>query len=135
MATIVSIVSKARPKLSNGSPRKASSRFPETVVRKQPADGVPFRSPSKGPVRRTILPKSECEKDAFVFRSRLMAALRDTAHELGLGCFAGSNLALAEPSIVPDAGDGCICRDHRSDHAASLGAVRGEQRACAGHAA
>ena len=34
------------------------------------------------------------------------AALRDTAHELGLGCFAGSNLALAKPSVVPDAGHG-----------------------------
>ena len=37
--------------------------------------------------------------------------------------------------IVPDAGHGRICRDHRSDHAAALGEIRGQRRACAHHAA
>src|SRR4051794_22192322 len=106
MATTANIASKVRPRLSNGSPRKASWQFPETSVRKQPTGAIPSRPPSKGPVRRTILPKVECARRFRCFCA--LCCVRDTAHELGhqlgFGSFAASDLALADVSDVADAG-------------------------------
>src|SRR5207245_1284461 len=121
MATIASIASKARPKPSNALPRKASSRSPERAVRKQAVDAVRYRSPSKGPVRRTILRQVSAAKTALAVADCVLCCVRDTAHELGLGFFAGSDLALADLSDVADAGRGGIFWNHRPDHAVARG--------------
>src|SRR5437868_14175435 len=63
------------------------------------------------------------------------AALRDTAHELGLGFFAGSYLARADFSDVADAGRGGILRNRRLDHAVARGEIRGQWRADGHYAA
>jgi hypothetical protein len=62
-------------------------------VRKRAVDAVWFRSPSKGPVRGTMLRGVNAEKTHSLSLIVFYAALRDTAHELGhelvLGSFAG----------------------------------------------
>src|SRR5258707_5248484 len=125
MVTIASIASKARPKPSNVLPRKASWRSPETIVRKQAVDAVRVRSPSKRPVRRSILRRVNAGKARSLSSIAFYAALRDTAHELGheldLGFFAGSHLALADLSDVADAGRGGIFRQSGADHTVCRG--------------
>ena len=62
------------------------------------------------------------------------AALRDTAHELGLGFVAGSDLALTDISDVAAAGRSGIFRAHRSGHGLAR-RNRGQRRARRHHIA
>ena len=102
----------------------------------QAGEAVPFRPPSKGPVRGTILRKLNAVKHGIRFRRiAFYAALRDIAHELGLGYIARSNLAFADLSDVADSGRGGIFRDHRSDHAVARREIGRQRRADGDHAA
>ena len=94
-----------------------------------------FRPPSKGPVRRFILRRLSPAKPAFASLSAFYAALRDIAHELGLGYIARSTLAFAGLSDVVDAGRGGILRVHRSGHAVASREIGCQWRADGDHAA
>jgi len=110
--------SRVRSKRSNGWPRKASSPFLKTV-RNGEAKRLSVSPAVKRPVRRIRLRKTlSCESISIHFSPNVFyAALKDIAHELGLGQLARSDLAFAGLSDVADIGRGGIFRDHRPHHA------------------
>src|ERR1700738_3822236 len=127
--------SKTRPRLSNGSPRKASSTSPEEIAC-MAGWAVPGPLAVKSPRSRKYSAQVECER-THIQRSLNASMLRggDTAHELGLGFVAGSILAFADLSGVADAGRGGFLRGHRSDHVVALREIGRQWRAHGHHGA
>src|SRR5713101_4260690 len=108
--------SRARPRLSSGSPRKVSSTFPKRS-RAWPGEADSISPAVKRPGSQDHSAHVECGERHSLPQRAFYAALRDIAHELGLGYVARSTLAFADFSDVADLGRGGILRDHRSDHA------------------
>src|SRR5881296_3028191 len=128
MATTASTGSRARPKHSNGWRRKASWPTTEGIARKVlRRNGVWFPSAVKRPGSQSHSAQVQgAQRGARL--NVFYAALRDIAHELGLGFVARSSLAFADIPDVADTGRSGILRDHRPDHAVARGKVRRQRR-------
>src|SRR5436190_63754 len=125
--------SKARPRLSSEWPRKVNSTFPKERAWPGEADSV--LPAAKRPGSQDHSAHDECGEGHSLPRNASYAALRDIAHELGLGYIARSTVAFADLSDVADIGRVGILRNYRSHHAVARREIRRQRRADRHHAA
>src|SRR3981081_1312417 len=131
--------SKVRPRPSNGWPRKVSWPSPEVAHPKIADIAVGFRCACR---QNALFAETSCEElsaecrpRAFTSLNAFCAALRDIAHELGLGYIARPTLAFADVSGVADTGRGGVLRRHCSHHPGAGREIGGQWCADDHHAA